>query len=275
MSNKKFRVHKTDLNNLLSNLRGEVGEIISTWVLMKIIMAEANNLRTADIQKDLTNSQLSLLDNLIDKLSDEIIARLSELAEQKVGRLTFHFAQVKLDKFEKEVGVFERFIKKNRFHKKRNYDISHKELPEQWSDHKHIYIPYVTLLRGVITALRLMKLIDIEVLGPSARYMWHEMRKRRYSPTSPAKVGYMLLPYFWPSEDDRIKIIQEEMREGRQVWEDMQIKVNGVETKIKACGKWGAIAVPGYPILLVDSFVELTSINFPLEDNFANEDTSK
>lgn len=273
MSHKQLRIHKTDLDNLISNLRGEVGEIISTWILMRIIMGEANNLRTSDIEKDLANSRLSLLDNLIDKLSDEIIARLSELAEQKVGRLTFHFAQMKLVKFEREVKVFERFIKKNRFHKKRNYDISHKELPEQWSDHKNIHIRYITLLKGMVIALRLMKKFDIEVLGPSARYMWREMRRRRYSPTSPAKVGYMLLPYFWPSEDDRLKIIQEEMREGRQVWEDMQIKVNGVETNIKACGRWGAIAVPGHPILLVDPFVELTSIEFPSEDNSANDDT--
>ena len=263
MSTKKHRIHNTAIDNLVSNLRGEIGEIIYAWVLMRALMAEANNLRTSDFEKDLANSRLSMLDSLTDKLSDEIIALLSELAEQKVERLTFHFVQVKIDKFEQKVNDFQRFIRRNKFHQKRNYDISHKELPEQWSQHKHIHIPYEALLKGIATALRLTKLIDGHVLGPSAKYLWREIRKRRYSTTFPAKVSYLLLPYLWLSYDDRLNIIQEEMSEGRPVWEDMQITLNGVEMTIKAYGKWGAIVLGDRIILLDKAFIDLTSITIP------------
>jgi hypothetical protein len=34
MSRHKLRVHKTPVDNLVANLRGEVGEIITTWTMM-------------------------------------------------------------------------------------------------------------------------------------------------------------------------------------------------------------------------------------------------
>ena len=151
-------------------------------------------------------------------------------------------------------------MRKNRFHEKRNYDISHKELPEQWSDHKYIHIPYATLLKGVGLALRLMKKIDTHVLGPSAKYLWREMRKRRYSITYPARVRYALLHYLWLSHNDRLRIIKEEMEEGRDVWKDMSLEINGHKRTIKACGRWGAIILNGRLIPLDAPFIELTSI---------------
>jgi hypothetical protein len=54
------------------------------------------------------------------KPDDEIVARLSELAEGKIGRLTFHFAAVKLGKLETEVKAFSAFIARERFQLKRN-----------------------------------------------------------------------------------------------------------------------------------------------------------
>jgi hypothetical protein len=119
--------------------------------------------------------------------------------------LTFYFVQEKLNKFEQEVNEYHRFIKKKKFHEKRNYDISHKELPEKWTEHKNIHIPYRNILIGIILALRLMKKIDAEVLGPSSIYLWREMRKRRYTPMDPVKVSFMLLPYLNLSEEDRKK----------------------------------------------------------------------
>lgn len=223
MSNKKIRIHNTvrihntDIDNLISNLRGEVGEIVFTWVMMRSFMAQSVGLRTADLGKDFENPnpQLVMLDALTDKLSDEIVARLAELAEKKVGRLTFHFAHLKLDRLERETAEFARFIDKNRFHDKRNYDISHKELPEKWTDHKLIHIRYRIIVQGIVMALRLMKKIDTLHLGPRAKYLWREMRRRRYKITYPANVEYLLLPALRLSADDRMAIIKEEMNEGR------------------------------------------------------------
>jgi hypothetical protein len=265
MSNSKLRIHNTETDNLISNLRGEVGEIIATWVMMNNFMAQANQLRTTDYLKDLENPQLTLLHTLIDKLEDEIVSRLAELAEQKVGRLTFHFAYLKLNALEKETSDFTRFIRKNRFEEKRNCDISHKELPEKWTDHKSINIPYVVILKGTARALLLMKKIDTIHLGPRAKYLWRESRRRRYKPMYPAKVGYMILPHVWLSNEDRIKIIQEEMNEGQDIWKDMPIKINGKDVVIKAYGEFGAIIL-GKKIVLLDSpFIELTNIDFPEE----------
>jgi hypothetical protein len=266
MSNAKLRIHNTETDNLISNLRGEVGEIISTWVLMRSFMAQADQLKTTDILKDLENPQLGLLNTLIDKFEDEIIARLAELAEQKVGRLTFYFAHLKLNALEKETVDFTRFTKKNRFEEKRNYDISHKELPEKWTEHKSINILYPVILKGIAFAFRLMKKIDAIHLGPRAKFIWRESRKRRYKPMYPAKVGYMILPHVWLSNDDRFRIIQEEMKEGRDIWKDMPIKINGKDVVIKAYGEFGAIILGGRIILLDSPFVELTSIDIPVNN---------
>jgi hypothetical protein len=275
---KKLRIHTTDTDNLVSNLRGEVGEIIFTWVLMRDLMVQANKLRTSDLKKDLNNPHLITLEILVDKLSDEIVARLSELAEPKIGHLTFYFAQEKLKQFEGEVKDYQRFIKRNRFHEKRNYDISHKELPEKWSDHKYIHIPYQTLLRGIAAALRLMKKIDTVVLGLRARYLWREMRKRRYKPILPVRVGYLLLPHLWLSKEDRAKIILEEMAEGCEVWVDMETTVDGMEVTVKACTEWGAVLL-GRQILLLDQYplFELKSIEFESvnEGKTDNQDNSE
>jgi hypothetical protein len=263
MSNKKLRIDNTDIDNLISNLRGEVGEIVFTWVMMRSFMAQSAELRTTDIQKDFENPKLVMLDALADKLNDEIVARLAELAQQKIGRLTFHFAHLKLDQIEEESSEFARFIEKNRFQEKRNYDISHKELPEKWTDHKSIHIPYRIIVHGIVMALRLMKKIDTLHQGPRAKYLWQEMRRRRYKIVYPAKVGYMLLPHLWLSADDRMAIIREEMDEGRDGWKDMPIRINGKDTIIKTYGEFGAIILGGQVVLLDESFLELTSIDFP------------
>jgi hypothetical protein len=263
MSKTKLRIHNTETDNLISNLRGEVGEIVSTWVLMRSFMAQADQLRTTDYLKDMENRQLGWFNTLIDKVENEIISRLAELAEQKVGRLNFHFAHLKLNALEKETLDFARFIRKNRFEEKRNYDISHKELPEKWTEHKVINIPYITVLKGVTRAFRLMKKIDTLHLGPRAKYLWREGRKRRYKPMHPAKVGYMMLPYLWLPDEERFKIIQEEMNEGRDIWKDMPIKINGKETIVKTYGEMGALVLGGRIVLLDSSFIELTSIDLP------------
>ena len=265
MSRQDLRIHNTDIDNLIDNLRGEVGEVISTWVMMRSLMAQEADLQAENPDKAIDDPQLVMLHALTEKLEDEIIARLSELAETKVGRLNFHFAHLKLNALEKECAQFDRFIERYKFHKKRNYDISHKELPEKWTDHKYILIRYPVIVLAIAMALRLMKLIDRIHLGPRAPYLWREMRSRRYKLMNPAKVGYMLLPYLALSAAARAAIIVEEMAEGCDKWEDAIVKINGKNATIKIYKEFGAIAIPGAGMLLDQPFVELSAIDIVSE----------
>ena len=264
MGNKKLRVINTETDNLVSNLRGEIAEVVTTWILMRHFMTSAASLQTDDITKDLGNPDLAFLYVLKDKLEDELVARLSELAEQKIGRLNFYFAAEKLGKFHPEVADFDKYVEKNGFRKKRNQDISHKELPEKWDDHRApLHIPYGTILRAVARALRLMKRIDRHVLGPSAPYLWRETRKRRYKPImSPPRVAYMMVPHFHLSGPDRVRIVQQEEAEGIQVWSEMSTTINGLSTKVLASRKWGVIMLGDeqYLPLEVYPLVDLASI---------------
>jgi hypothetical protein len=260
MSKHKIRINNTELDNLVSNLRGEIGEIIFSWILMRNLKVQDRHLQTDKISYDLKNDDLKILYVLIDKLEDDIIGRLSELAEKKVGQLTFYFVQEKLCLFKREVDGFSKFIRSNRFHEKRNYDISHKQLPEKWSGHKCIHIPYRIIVKGIVLSLRLMKKIDIMVLGPSAPFLWREMRKRRYVTVSPAKVAYMLLPHLCLSAKDRVKIVFLEAIKNKNTWVDMKTTIDGSSVTVQACKKWGVvkwrtsiIVLQRYPIVEIKS----------------------
>jgi hypothetical protein len=224
-----------------------------------ITEAQQAKLTTTDIAKDMVNPEIVFLSMLRAKLEDEIIARLSELAESKIGRLTFHFAAVKLGKLNTDVKAFGGFITREKFQQKRNQDISHKELPEKWPTQGPIFIKYPVVLRGVAHALRLMKRIDRIVLGSAAKYLWPEMRKRRYQLMNPASAVYMLLPHLNLSPAIRGKVIVEEMAEGREVWSDMPATLNGAHVTVSACQPWGAFLLGGrmtvldhYPLQSLD-----------------------
>ncbi len=170
MSREKLRLANTDLGNLIGNLRGEVGEVITTWLLMRQFIGRRARLRTGDMERDLANREIDFLSLLIHKLGDELIGRLSELAEKKFGQLTFYFAAKKLGQLEGEVASFEAFVIKHRIRDKRNRDVSHKHLPEKAAGRNDIQIQYPVMVRAVAMALRLMKCIDRRVLGPSSPY---------------------------------------------------------------------------------------------------------
>ena len=263
MSDPRLRAIRTELDNLVSNLRGEVGEIITTWTMLRFLMAEERRLSSNDIAKDMQNQNLAFISNLRHKMHDEIVARLSELANAKIGRLTFHFAATKLKALDGEEESFRRFIERHRFDEKRNYDISHKELPEQWSEHKFISISYTTLLRGVARASVLMKKIDRAALGPSAPYLWHEMRKKRYAMMYPPSAAYLLLPHLRLSNEVRAKIIMQEMAVGREVWSEIQTKINGDDARLYVSKKWAGVFL-GDRIMCLDQYPlqELSQITF-------------
>jgi hypothetical protein len=77
VSKQKLRIHNTQLDNLISNLRGEVGEVITSWVLLRYMMAKVRELSSDDIGKDMRNESLIFVSMLRTKLADEIVARLS------------------------------------------------------------------------------------------------------------------------------------------------------------------------------------------------------
>ncbi len=252
MSRQKLRIANTETDNLLGNLRGEISGVVTCWILLRQFMVSGNRLRSDDISKDLSNPDLTFVYVLNDKLEDDLVARLSELAEEKIGRLNFYFVAEKLGKFHDDVKLFSGYIDKNGFRKKRNQSISHKELPEKWEDHKApIHIPYRVIVRAVAHALRLMQRIDRAVLGPSAPYLWREVRKRRYKPiVSPPRVQFMLVPCYHLSGEDRLRIIREEEQEGIKVWTEMPTTINGLPTKLLASQKWGVVMLGDHPVAL-------------------------
>jgi hypothetical protein len=269
MSQNKHKLHNTQLDNLISNLRGEVGEIILTWKLFLRLRRNARYLYSPDMEKDLSNPDLALLEILTDKLEDEIVSRLSELAEQEIGQLTFYFAQRKLEKqtdLSKDVLEYRNFVDKERIKEKRNQFISHKQLPETWTDHKIIYIPIPTIGKCVSLAVKLMIKIDKIFLGPSAIYLWREVLKKKTAPMRPLHVNFMILPHMKLDQETRGVIIRKEMKAGMPVWETVKAKVNGVERDVIICKKWGAILMDQRRFMLCDDYplLELHEINFPI-----------
>jgi hypothetical protein len=261
MAREKLKVARTDAGHLVANLRGEVGEVITTWLLMRHFMRQAARLASGAFENDVANRDLLLQNLLVDKLRDELVGRLSELAESKVGQLTFHFAAKKLQSFATETAAFTNFVVKHRLRDKRNRDVSHKHLPERRSDHRNIAIPYRILVRAVALALRLMKRIDRHVLGPAAPYSWREARKRRYAFMAPPRAEYMLVPYLNLPPEDRIKILLQELKEGAEVWTQVPTKINGQPASVLACKKWG-IVILGDRLLALEQYplIELGSI---------------
>jgi len=182
MSRRKIRTAKTPKDVLLANLRGEVGEVITTWILMRSIEGQAARLRTDNLHADVQNRQLQMLYLLADKLFDEIVARLSELAEPSNAQLTFEAASLKFQVHGGDVAAFRRFISSSQMERRRNHYISHKRLPYSWSEPEQINITHPVVLRALSMAVRLMKKFDRIALGPASTFLWKEMRKRRYQP---------------------------------------------------------------------------------------------
>lgn len=255
MNRKKQRLSDIDRTLLVSSLRGEVGEIITTWTAMGHLIDECRRLKSGDLEKDVWNSALAFNRWLTDKMRDEIIARLSELGYRRSGLINFFSVTTELGQLEKESTAFSAFMKKNSFLRRRNVKISHKQMPPDWQKHFDVYVSYSTLLRGLASALGLMKKIDRKILGPASRYLWKEARKKRYQPIYPPSISYNLLPYLRLEGVDRIKISLQELQEGFANLEEISTTINGKPHKIRACKPWGVIflgrrvyALPAYPL---------------------------
>ena len=243
VSKQKLRIANTELDNLVSNLRGEVGEVITTWVMMRHFGVMGQRLSTDDLEADLANSELSIVFLLEDKLRDELVGRLSELAERKIGQLTFYFASQKLGSLHGDCKDFGRFIVKAGIREKRNLDVSHKVLPEKWGEHRFRHIDGVQLLKATAMAVRLMKRIDRQVLGPAAPYLWREARKKRYDFNLRPRVSFPLMAHVRLSDADRVAVLQAELDEGFSTLSLLKTKVNGETATVRASKKWGILVL--------------------------------
>lgn len=214
-------------------------------------------MRSKDPRQDIGNRELAVLDILVDKLRDDLIAELVELGDEKIGRTNFHFATQKLQRHGDEAQRFSRLIVAKQLRRKRNVEIAHREQPEKWFDDRPIRIPYKTLVRALGMAVRLMKRIDRFVLGPAAPFLWLEARKKRRNRdlVAPARAAYLLLPYLRLSEGIRIHVVMLEQAEGQVVWTEMITTVNGKPASVLANKEWGVLmlggryfALPEYPL---------------------------
>lgn len=274
MGENKHKRHNTQLDNLISNLRGEVGDIILTWKLYLRLRRNTRYLYSNDIEKDLRDPNIALLEILIEKLEDEIVSRLSELAEQEIGQLTFYFAQRKLEKqddLSSDVLEYKKYVEKERFKDKRNQFISHKQLPETWTEYKIIYIPIPTIGKCLSLAVKLMIKIDKIFLGPSAIYLWREVLKKKTAPMRPLHTNFMLLHNMNLNREIRGIVIRKEMEAGMPVWEAVKAKVDGVERDVIICKKWGAILMDPHQFIVCDDYPlrELHEINFVIPEKEA------
>lgn len=206
-------------------------------------MNKSLHLRTGDISKDIWNDELGLNRWLTDKLKDEIVARLSELGGTRVGRINFLTVTSELKQLEKETVAYSDLMKRAKFFARRNAMISHKELPPDFKKHFDFPIAYPLLLRGLASALILMKKIDRIALGPSAPYLWRAARKKRYKPLYPARINYQLMPYLRLDEAARIQICFQELKEGLSTLERMPTMISGKPHTIPAIKKWGVIFI--------------------------------
>lgn len=195
MADSRLRIRNTNLRALLGNVRGEVGEAITNWILLRHLMAASKNLETDDIAADMENSDLAFVYALKGRIKEDLILTLAGLAERKTDRATFHFVANKLNALHLEEEAYRKYIEQNKLKQKRDREIAHREQPEDWPEQGDIRISYLVLTVSLARAIRLMKKTDAHVMGESAYTQWSRMRKKRYDLTMPARAKYLLLGY--------------------------------------------------------------------------------
>lgn len=193
-------LERIDVDNLITNLRGELGTIIESWTLLQEYAILTNQLTTdmsySQFLENLDHSEFNKRNIIKKKLTDDIISKLSELAQQSNKTLNFYLATQKIGKLNSEYEEYREYIVNNKFKARRNKYISHKTLPLTWSGHKAAYsIPYVTIVKAIAKALILMKMIDNIYIGQNAKLNWQKLRDTRYSYEITARVRYMNMYY--------------------------------------------------------------------------------
>jgi hypothetical protein len=195
MADHRLRVKNTNQDALIGNIRGEVGEAITNWILLRHLIGSSKELETDDISVDMKNENLAFVYALKGRIKGDLILTLAGLAERKTDRATFFFAVQKINALHSEEEIFRKYIEKNKLKQKRDREIAHREQPLDWPAQGDIRISYSVLTKSLAKAIRLMKKIDTNVIGDKAITQWHKMRKTRYDLTMPARAKYLLLEY--------------------------------------------------------------------------------
>jgi len=187
---------QTEPDKLISHLRGEVGEIIQSWVILNIYDLKTNELQTDNIADNIKNENLLLLNLVRKKFRDDIISRLSELTSTKHGRLNFNFAADKFKTQKDEIKEFGDFLKEKNLIFRRNKNIAHKQMSPKWEQiDPSPAIRRRVLIKAIAWTIRIMKNFDQLHLGEDYRRVWNLERKRRYKLDMPGAAKYMMLPY--------------------------------------------------------------------------------
>ncbi len=192
----KSVLKRTDVDNIITNLRGELGSIIEVWTLMREQYIVTNQLASDDLIETFRRPDFNKSYIIKKKLTDDIISRLSELSNKSYGKLNFYFATQKLGMLNLEFEEYRDFIVKHNFKARRDEFISHKKLPITWEAHKAAHrVPYLTILKAIAKALILMKKIDKIFLGENSNINWQKLRNHRYTYDIPARAKYMMMYY--------------------------------------------------------------------------------
>ena len=97
MADSRVRLRKTNPEVLIGNLRGEVGEAITNWIILRQLIGSAKHLQTDDVLVDMKNESLAFINAVRDRISNDLVLTLAELSEQKIGQTTFYFASEKAE----------------------------------------------------------------------------------------------------------------------------------------------------------------------------------
>ncbi len=263
MSREKLRLHNTDLSYLVSSLRAEIWEIVGSLLTWRDFVIELNGY----FNKGPIQIPPYKLAKIHECLQNDVVSRLSELATKSLSKVCFHFCNEKLISckiadFSDDLKTYRRITRK--FHDKRNFAISHKELPESPSGpRKDPIIKYRETMKVLTVAIRIMKKIDRIYLGLKANFLWHEVEKKRRKGDLFFQAG-RLLPFMRLNPTQRAAIVQDEAERGVLKIEQMVTCINGQEALISVNKEWGAIFTSPTTVLFLLQYplIELKSVEF-------------
>ena len=201
----EFRIRDVDTRALVSDLRGEVGGLLSDLTMTRGFLVET--LKYRDTLGDESVECLCYL-RCFWAFTDRVVLGLVRLADKTTTRTCFWFLGKKTGWLGEEIKSYISSIKKSALYRRRQLKIGHKEFPSKYAE-----VTFPEVVKEVDRAVKLMEKIDFVMLGLESRYLWREMRKKRREDSFTAlqgEIAYKLLPYLRLSDEDYLRISEEE-----------------------------------------------------------------